>query len=59
MTMYHKIWIEVDVKKEMALKIAKMKEILDALEACPCVENICKIQYKVPIQEEDQPPHTT
>ena len=55
MTMYHKIWIEVDVEKDMELKTEKIKEIMEALEKVKCIVNISKVQYKVPIQEEDRP----
>ncbi len=54
MTMYHKIWIEVDVEKKMELKTAKIKEIMEALEKVDCIINISKIQYMVPIDVEGQ-----
>lgn len=53
MVMYHKIWIEVDVEKDMELKTEKIKRIMEALEKIPCIVNISKVQYKVPIQEEE------
>ena len=53
MTMYHKIWIEVDVEKDMELKTEKIQMIMTALKDVECVVNISKVQYKVPIQEEE------
>lgn len=53
MTMYHKIWIEVDVEKEITKKTEKIHSIMSALEDVDCVVNISKVQYKVPIQEEE------
>ena len=53
MTMYHKIWIEVDVEKDMNEKTEKIQMIMTALKDVECVVNISKVQYKVPIQEEE------
>ena len=53
MTMYHKIWIEVDVEKDMNEKTEKIQMIMTALKDVKCVVNISKVQYKVPIQEEE------
>ena len=57
MTMYHKIWIEVDVEKDVAKKekTAKIRAIMDALDEVRCIVNITKVQYKVPIQEDQKP----
>ena len=48
MSQFHKIWIEVDVLKETQKKTEMMTKIMTALMKVECVENITKIQYQIP-----------
>lgn len=47
MTMYHKIWIEVDVDKESSNKTEKIMKIINKLIELDIVKNVTKCQYIV------------
>ena len=48
MSMFHKIWIEVDVLKDMNKKTEMMMEIVTSLQKVDCVQNVTKVSYQIP-----------
>ena len=50
MSMYHKIWIEVDVENEIEAgkKTQKLMDLMEVMGKVECVKNITKCQYVIP-----------